>query len=965
MTEHDPRSGAAAALGSCPEENQLAALLAADPGGPAARDAWAHVESCEQCRELLDLLAPGRALDSDPTEPDPTEPRTRPLLSSGTRLGRYVLLEPLGSGAMGQVYAAYDPKLDRRIALKLLHPVREPLGEVRPQRLLREAQALARLSHPNVVAVFDVGEHNNDVFMAVELVSGTTLADWLRRERPSWRAALAVLVQAGRGLAAAHAAGLVHRDFKPTNVLIGDDGRVRVADFGLARLVQATPASPDEPAMGDESRLTASTALTRTGRIMGTPAYMAPEQFAGQRADDRADQFSFCVTAYEVLYDRRPFPAQSVRELATAVRTGQVLPPPRNSGVPRRVLSALRRGLSTDPAERYATMDALLSDLVGAPLRRPLIALGSGAVAVLCVLVLTGRLPGTREATAPCEDGARKLRGVWDAAQQLRMKSAFERTGVPFGVDAFRGAASRLSDYGASWVAMHREACRATRVHGEQSEALLDLRMACLERRRQQLAALTEILAQADETAVRLAVSATQALAPVAVCADAAGLLAQRRPADAQKRAATEHLRPALAQAQAQLDTGHFERGRTVATALVAKARSLGDRALEAEASYHLGRLEERLGQRRDASRSFHDAALAAEASSEDRLLAYVAAALITLEYKLEHYDEAEAWNRRAMSILERLGGDPLIDASRRYGLGWVRYARNDLDGAEREFREALTLRERHLPPDDLRIARAHDSLTMVAQRRGRHADALRHYELHLSISERALGRLHPDLSTSLYALGTALFNLGRDEEAGQRFRRAQALLRASVPQDHPVLADVTAAVGMVLAAQGRYQDALASYREAMAPAERTGTRDLRLVGKLNLLCESLLALGRASEALTSARRSLEIAEQKLGPDHVDVSRSLYVLGRASSDLGRHKDALGQLRRAAELIEKRLGPAHSDLAEVLAALATAEQRAGMPTAAADHRARALQIGKGSGLRPDRLAAIQAAAAASR
>lgn len=938
--------------GPCPEENELAALVGRDPEDPASGSLLAHVASCEACRELLDLLD----VAPPPSGEAGIEARpgacARPPLPRGSQIGRYVVLEPLGSGATGRVYAAYDPKLDRRVALKLLHPAAEA-AETTQQRLEREAQALGRLSHPNVVSVHDVGAHEDQVYMATELVAGVTLADWAP---PSWRAALSVLLQAGRGLAAAHAAGLIHRDFKLANVILGDDGRVRVVDFGLARLGGAGDAPADgAPAPpGEEDPV----ALTRSGSLLGTPAYMAPEQFAGRRADVRTDQFSFCVAAYELLYGRRPFSGATLRELVAAVRAGEV-PQPRAGRVPGRLLRVLRRGLSRDPEARYPSMDALLADLAHHPLRWPLLSIGGAAAALLVALVAAGWLP--RGAAAPCEGGARRLTGVWDEAVRGRVEAAFARTGAPFAADAYRGTAARLSAYGDGWVAVHREVCRATRVHGEQSDALLDLRMACLERRRQELAALTEVLVQADRSAVQQAVTAAQVLTPIEPCARETEPLAQRRPDDERQRAESTRLRPAIARVRALLDTGQFPRGQAEAAALVTEARRVGARAAEAEAGLHLGRLQERLGRRQEATRTLQDAALAAEAGGEDRLLAEVAAAMITLEYKRERYDDAEGWDRRAAGLIERIGGDALLDAARRYGLGWVRYARNDLDGAAREFAAALALRQRQLPPDDLRIARAHDGLTMIAQRRGERAESLRLYELRLRISERALGPQHPDLATPLYAVGTALFNLGRDDEALRHFRRAQVLLRQNVPADHPVLTDVTAAVGMVLAAQGRYDDAIASYREAMAPAERGSVRDLRLVGKLNLLCESLLALGRPAEALASARRSLAIAEEKLGPDHVDVSRSLYVLGRASAELSRGAEARAQLQRAADLIERKLGAGHPDLAEVLAALGTAERRAGRAEEAAAHLARALRIGETSGLRPQRLAEIRAAA----
>ncbi|MCA9717773.1 MAG: serine/threonine protein kinase, partial [Myxococcales bacterium] len=257
------------------------------------------------------------------------------------RVGRYVMIERVGAGAMGVVYSAYDPELDRKVAIKLLQPGSD--DEALQLRLVREAQAMARLSHPNVVHVHDVGRHGDRVFIAMEFVRGRSLGSWLRfavAPRP-WRETLELFVQAGRGLRAAHDVGLVHRDFKPDNILIDDLGTPKVTDFGLARSADAS-ASPGADAA---TRVTArepvepveleELALTRTGALVGTPAYMAPEQHLGETADARSDQFSYCVSLYEALYGARPFTGDTVYETVDAVLSGQVASPPRSAAVPR------------------------------------------------------------------------------------------------------------------------------------------------------------------------------------------------------------------------------------------------------------------------------------------------------------------------------------------------------------------------------------------------------------------------------------------------------------------------------------------------------------------------------------------------------------------------------------------------------------------------------------------------------
>ena len=282
------------------------------------------------------------------------------------RLGRFMLLRKLGAGGMGTVFAAYDEQLDRRVALKLLHP-REGDHAVQRQRVLREAQAMARLSHPNVVQVYEVEQIGSQIFIAMEYVEGMTLTQWTQQNHP-WREVLHLYRQAGQGLVTAHQAGLVHRDFKPDNVLLGGDARPRVADFGLARAEGETaPAAPTadsppvSPASGSGSLL--ASPLTMAGVVVGTPAYMSPEQHLGQPADARSDQFSFCVALYEALYKELPFAGETLAELSLNVIEGRLKPPSEHSEIPPPIGRALLRGLANKPADRFPSMAELLTAL--------------------------------------------------------------------------------------------------------------------------------------------------------------------------------------------------------------------------------------------------------------------------------------------------------------------------------------------------------------------------------------------------------------------------------------------------------------------------------------------------------------------------------------------------------------------------------------------------------------------------
>lgn len=381
---------AGAARSSCLNENEILALLHEAPAESGPTDARSHIDTCPACQELLACLVQGSGAEA-PRSVGPRSVEERPSSSdlSGRSVGRYRISERLGAGAMGVVYLAEDPQLHRTVAVK----VHQRRGDADAARLLREARALARLSHPNVIVVHEVDTFEGDVFMAMEFVDGGSLRSWLEAGERSTGEILDMFTQAARGLAGAHAAGIVHRDFKPDNVLVGRDGRVRVVDFGLARedsleSLEASVAAIDPLAITRPN----ATALTHTGAIVGTPAYMSPEQWAGHRADARSDQFAFAVALFEALYGQRPFIGDTFAVLARAVSSGEIVVPRRSRKIPKPMAKALLRALRPDPADRFPSMDALLQALTQPPrtTRKVTIAVGA-AITVGAAVVLGGR----------------------------------------------------------------------------------------------------------------------------------------------------------------------------------------------------------------------------------------------------------------------------------------------------------------------------------------------------------------------------------------------------------------------------------------------------------------------------------------------------------------------------------------------------------------------------------------------
>jgi len=350
-----------------------------------------HLAGCRDCRQLVAALAMDASNDSNaatvPHEKlSPSQVAQRPTrkLTVGDRVGRYLVLSALGAGGMGVVFSAYDPQLDRKVALKLLRAGITYNTKDARTRLRREAQAIAQLSHPNVVAVYDVGTtEEDDLYIAMEFVEGDTLTTWLKQYPRTWREIVDVFLQAARGLMAAHSVGLLHRDFKPDNVLVGHDGRVRVTDFGLARSV-ITPDDGVRPRPGPEGGTTAlNVELTATGTVLGTPRYMAPEQLTGPDIDARADQFSFCVALYEALYGTHPLPgATSVSMLE---QNEPATPPPDGSKIPAYIARCVMRGLERERSKRYPGMATLVGDLQPPAPRATMRYLAFGAVGFVLI----------------------------------------------------------------------------------------------------------------------------------------------------------------------------------------------------------------------------------------------------------------------------------------------------------------------------------------------------------------------------------------------------------------------------------------------------------------------------------------------------------------------------------------------------------------------------------------------------
>jgi tetratricopeptide (TPR) repeat protein len=844
--------------------------------------------------------------DTVAAEPDGTEPE----LPRGAVLGRYTILDRVGGGGMAVVYAAYDPELDRKVAIKLLRPGVSGTDSLSGGRgrLLREAQALARLSHPNVIAVHDVGSYADQVFVAVDLVDGVTLKQWLAARPRPFREVLAMYAQAGRGLAAAHAAGLVHRDFKPDNVIVDHDERARVLDFGLVQALGQPvdgPSgdqvrAPDAPAPLTPDRLSAlDVSLTQSGMLMGTPAYMSPEQLRHGRTDARTDQFSFCVALHEALYGQRPFHSATLGEQIEKMQRGEVPPPPRHGRVPRRIFEVLRRGLRVKPEERYPSMDALLAELGRDPAQR-MRRLGAAAatVALLLGLVLAVRA-SERRRSHQCRGAAEQLAQAWNAERREAMRRAFAATGAPYAGDAFAHAAAALDDYARRWEAARIDACEATRVRGEQSEERLEQRVACLDDRREELRALTELLGHADRGLVQRAAAAVQGQAAVEDCAVSALLRdGPRVPADAAVRARADAIYRELAAVRALFNAGRYAEARKLAPPLAARAAALHHRPLEAEVLLIQGRLEGRGDAPAQALPVLEAALEAALAGRSDDTAARALVELATAADGLNQTERGLAWAAYAAALDERLGDPPALRAH-------VEQARGDLCQSQARWAEAaahyhaaLAAIERSGGSPANRGA-VHNNLALVYEGQGKLVEALAEAEAARALFEAGLGPQHPTLVTIVNNVGYYQLMLGRGDEARPNIERALAIGEAALGPDHVTLALPLYNLCQLALDADRFDEAQARCQRALDLRRRAlGEEHPQVAGTLSLMSDIARHRGDLPAARRLAERAFAIEEKALGPRHPDVLHLLVALG-AQGVLEHHPErALAPLRRA-------------------------------------------------------------------
>lgn len=899
---------------ACLDDQDVAEILEGDAAPEILAAAEDHAAACESCRRVLAAAAKVRAGEARAHAADPTEPRFEEATADGAHadvpfpehlgdaIGRYRIEEVVGRGGMGVVYAAKDDTLQRTVALKLLN--RSVIREDSRSRLLREARAMASVDHPNVLSVHDVGLHDGLVYIVMDLVDGGDLRQWLRERVHPWRDIVATFIAAGRGLAAIHEVGLVHRDFKPANVLVGRGGRVQITDFGLVGGAGSSEPRPDSSTLrgilGDDR--------TETGLVLGTPRYMSPEQIRGDAVDAFSDQFSFCVALWESVTGHHPFGGGATVDRIAQMKHG----PLADARGPSELLSVLRRGLAPTPADRFASMDPLLEALARAAERRHRRRRVTVASVLLVGAVGLGVELGGSGHSDPCPDTASDdFVRIWDEPTRKALRAASE------GDAQWSRFAELVDDYTTRWSEERRDACVDTRVRGEVSEEMLDRRMACLHRARTGLAATTEVMMSSkDETRPDLVELALRLPDPQR-CSDLGALATMApRPSDPELVAAIDGLDAENITAATLAFAGRADEAEQRVDAALPKAREIGWAPLTAA-----------LLDRRALLTAREDPAAAVPTWREAYVLAVPAGHLTAFEVGLDgarlladadRLEEAEFILEIAAGLADELGGEPRPGELASLRALHARL-RGDFVAAVRHTRDEVD--RRTTTGDRPGQARALSNLTGLLAASGRTEEALEIGARALRVSSDAYGTTHPQTTSALHNLAYIQFVLGRYAESRAMAEDCLARLASlDVPRQRArtlgLLADLAQAEGDYDGALGFLRDALELATTSRAPFGQVGYvrskigevlldagRNEDAITELELATKGLRDEGLEAVTLADSYAKLSAAYDAIGNDgaQIEAAERAYEIGR---DLPDHHGTLAMQAYAAALAEK-------------------------------------------------------------
>ncbi len=857
-------------------------------------------------------------------------------LEPGSRIGRYIVRMRLGAGGMGEVYEAFDPELDRTLAVKLVHPGAG--ADLEEQRLLvAEAQALARLSHPNVVQVFDAGTHGARVFVAMELVEGRTLQTWLGSRihaeggPPSWRELVDLFVPVGRGLAAAHAAGIVHGDFKPSNVIVGADGRPRVFDFGLARPIGQAPVTVSEGRPGSSGHTS----------VRGTPGFMAPEQFRGGALLPATDQFAFCVALFGALYGPGPFVGETLVELRRNVLAGAVRVPA-SADVPAPLRRALLRGLRVDPAARHESIDALLLALLRARGRRRRLLFAGGMVAAVAATAAIAIGVPRRQA---CDDGSVRTAAVWNAERRTNVEDTFTQLGKAYAADGARRVASAIDGWVVRWDEAYQDACEGASA-GRGRE--LDRAMSCLGDALFELDATVDLFGRADDSIARKAIAMVDQLPDPSRCSTVAQRTQGSRSANETDEAVVE-LRELVASGRARTHAARFDDAIDIIEDVIRRAELQQLPWLLADARLALAEAHD-LAAHRELSLGLYRAALTAAAEAgNDRAEAYAWIQLVRVASAAADFEEADRARKQAEIWIERLGDVPTLQVDLALNVGIAAMSRGEYVDACEALEHALEIAGREHTPES-QLAAIENNLGAAWGMRGDHRRARRYFEAAAARKRDAFGPDHPDVATALNNVGVSLQAVGDYAAAAEQLESVLRMRRASLAADHPEIATTCHNLGVCERELGHTERAIELYQEAIDIRERTiGADHPSTAITRNNLADAYLAQGRLDLALPLAEQALAHLQRRVGDAHPYTSYALHTLGEIHLALGNAGAAVEMLERAEEArVAAQVDPI--ELATTRLVLAKALQAAHRPEAEVRARLTAAIEGFGDGPR---------------
>ena len=840
----------------------------------------------------------------------------------GTKLGRYELRRLIGTGGMGQVFEAHDTALDRAVALKVLRPGIAADENELAERLLRESRIMAKVVHRSVITVFDVGREGDAVFLAMELVRGTTLGGYLAREQPYWRDIVELFEHAGQGLAAAHAVGIIHRDFKPENVLVELDGeratRVVVTDFGIARAAQEV-----DLADGRSGRLDMK--LTSTGTVLGTPAYMAPEQLDGKDVDVRADVFAFAASLWEALFDERPYRGATIAEIRAAMATP---PKPPHHGVPRRLVRALVSALAVDPRDRWPAMMPLLRELAAVRLLPRRIAIGVGAVALIG-LGTAGAIVARPAAEDPCSRGLAALASAYGPERRAEVAQALAAN-----PEARDDVLARLDLRSAAWRATLEATCQA---HAPTT-------LACLDARRLELDAIVSDLVGDGPLAAKWARPLVELVGDPSACEHASLALGSARvPENRVLQYQVALLRYRMYEAGERRARGELDRALPLETAIVADAAKVWP-PVHAEALLLLGATRAEANDEKAAVATLHEAAAEAEAAHDDHL-----AALSWLQLGSSAYDRGDAdgaleYSTYAQAAADRLGDPSELEARIDYlrGISLVELGRTS--EAEPLLRRAVDIARTRVPdrlPQALQgLAILYETLARYPEAVAALREALSHLDKHdamaastevairvnlasdlssegqvdeaeavaraaVAITDRQAGARYIGWAGAHLALVQVLEDRGERETALAEIRRTEQALALLRGEHNEEYSQIMLAEADLLADLGRYDEAEQQYLRACDRiASATGDGSAQEAECWARHSFTLLQLGRAQDAIELVDKAMTVFEHVYGADHPKLANLLITRGGAHAKRGEHAAAVADFERAIVLYDK-------------------------------------------------------------